>query len=149
MEEQLEVSDVLVVNKLDLISVEDRDALKNQLNEVNKYSSKIYTTYGQVNIEELSQFRDQLVMTHTHSHHHGINSMQYTFTTAIDRQYVLRLKGYVQFKDEPNVTYEFQYSFGMPDYEVINGDYPLTIVLIGEQLDVNRLKNKLDVLQFS
>ena len=65
MEEQLEVSDVLVVNKLDLISVEDRDALKNQLNEVNKYSSKIYTTYGQVNIEELSQFRDQLVMTHT------------------------------------------------------------------------------------
>ena len=86
MEEQLEVSDVLVVNKLDLISVEDRDALKNQLNEVNKYSSKIYTTYGQVNIEELSQFRDQLVMTHTHSHHHGINSMQYTFTTAIDRQ---------------------------------------------------------------
>lgn len=40
MEEQLEVSDVLVVNKLDLISVEDRDALKNQLNEVNKYSSK-------------------------------------------------------------------------------------------------------------
>ena len=27
MEEQLEVSDVLVVNKLDLISVEDRDAL--------------------------------------------------------------------------------------------------------------------------
>ena len=53
MEEQLEVSDVLVVNKLDLISVEDRDALKNQLNEVNKYSSKIYTTYGQVNIEEL------------------------------------------------------------------------------------------------
>lgn len=160
MEEQLEVSDVLVVNKLDLISVEDRDALKNQLNEVNKYSSKIYTTYGQVNIEELPQFRDQLVMTHTHSHHHGINSMQYTFTTAIDRQLfyqfilrmpdnVLRLKGYVQFKDEPNVTYEFQYSFGMPDYEVINGDYPLTIVLIGEQLDVNRLKNKLDVLQFS
>ena len=28
MEEQLEVSDVLVVNKLDLISVEDRDAFK-------------------------------------------------------------------------------------------------------------------------
>ncbi|MDU3978010.1 MAG: GTP-binding protein, partial [Staphylococcus sp.] len=44
---------------------------------------------------------------------------------------------------------EFQYSFGMPEYVVINGDYPLTIVLIGEQLDVNRLKNKLDVLQFS
>ncbi|MEJ7445573.1 GTP-binding protein, partial [Staphylococcus hominis] len=49
MEEQLEVSDVLVVNKLDLITVEDRDTLKKQLNEVNKYSSKIYTTYGQVN----------------------------------------------------------------------------------------------------
>ena len=57
MEEQLEVSDVLVVNKLDLITVEDRHTLK-QLNEVNKYSSKIYTTYGQVNIDEMSQFRD-------------------------------------------------------------------------------------------
>ncbi|MEJ7154919.1 GTP-binding protein, partial [Staphylococcus ureilyticus] len=60
MEEQLEVSDVLVVNKLDLITVDDRDTLKKQLNEVNNYSSKIYTTYGQVNIDEMSQFRDQL-----------------------------------------------------------------------------------------
>lgn len=62
---------------------------------------------------------------------------------------VLRLKGYVQFRDEPNVTYEFQYAFGMPDYVVINKNYLLTIVLIGEQLVINRLKNKLDMLQFS
>lgn len=59
------------------------------------------------------------------------------------------MKGYVQFRDTPNETYEFQYAYGMPDYGVIDKDLPLTIVIIGEQLDVNRLKNKLDMIQFS
>lgn len=160
MEEQLEVSHILIVNKTDLISEDKQQQLKDELNLINAQVPIILTSYGKVNIDEISQFRDDVVTTHTHSHHHGINSMQYTFSGPIDRQLfyqfilrlpdnVLRLKGYVQFRDTPNETYEFQYAYGMPDYGVIDKDLPLTIVIIGEQLDVNRLKNKLDMIQFS
>lgn len=86
--------------------------------------------------------------------------MQYQFSGPIDRQLfyqfilrlpdnVLRLKGYVKFRDMPNDTYEFQYAFGLPDYQVIDASMPLTIVLIGEQIDVNRIRNQLDMLQFT
>jgi G3E family GTPase len=95
-----------------------------------------------------------------YGHHHGINSLVYTFTSPIDRQLfyqfilrlpdnVLRLKGYVKFRDAPMDTYEFQYANGLPDYHVIDEAMELKIVLIGEQLDINRLRNKLDGLQFT
>ncbi|MFW3610929.1 CobW family GTP-binding protein [Staphylococcus caprae] len=160
MEEQLEVSNVLIVNKIDLINEEEQQHLEDALNRINANVPHILTTYGKVDVSKLSQFRDEVVTQHTHSHHHGINSMQYTFSGPIDRQLfyqfilrlpdeVLRLKGYVQFRDHPNATYEFQYAYGLPDYGVIDKVLPLTIVIIGEQLDVNRLRNKLDMLQFS
>lgn len=160
MEEQLEVSHVLIVNKTDLISEDQQQQLEDELYRINASVPIILTTYGQVNIDEISQFRDDVATIHTHSHHHGINSMQYTFSGSIDRQLfyqfilrlpdnVLRLKGYVQFRDTPNETYEFQYAYGLPDYGVVEKGMTLTIVIIGEQIDVNRLKNKLDMIQFS
>lgn len=160
MEEQLEVSNVLIVNKTDLISKEEQQQLKEELYQINSHVPLILTTYGHVDINQLSQFSDEMTVTHTHTHHHGINSMQYTFSGPIDRHLfyqfilqlpdeVLRLKGYVQFRDSPNETYEFHYAYGMPDFVVIDKSMALTIVIIGEQLDINRLKNKLDMLQFS
>ena len=49
----------------------------------------------------------------------------------------------------PNDIYEFQYAFGLPDYQTIDKEVPLTIVMIGEQLDINQLRNQLDMLQFT
>ncbi|MCB6970507.1 hypothetical protein LI016_16435 [[Eubacterium] rectale] len=37
----------------------------------------------------------------------------------------------------------------MPDYEPIQDEVQKTIVLIGEQLDKERLRNQLDALQFT
>ncbi len=98
--------------------------------------------------------------TSYHGHHHGIERLHYKFTSPIDRQLfyqyilrlpdnVLRLKGYVKFRDEPEVTYEFQYAYGLPDFFVIEEDKPLNVVLIGEQLDKVRLRNDLEMLQFT
>ena len=61
----------------------------------------------------------------------------------------MRLKGYVQFRDQPNETIEFQLAYGLPDFSPINQELPLTIVIIGEQIDINQLRNKLDMLQFT
>ena len=49
----------------------------------------------------------------------------------------------------PHETYEFQYAFGLPDYQIIDDEMPLTIVMIGEQIDENQIHNKLDMLQFT
>ena len=53
----------------------------------------------------------------------------------------------MKFRDEPEF-YEFQYAYGLPDF-VIEEDKPLNVVLIGEQLDKVRLRNDLEMLQFT
>ena len=64
-------------------------------------------------------------------------------------QKIYRLKGYVRFRDTPETTYLFQFAYGMPDYEPIQGNNTNTVVLIGENLDKERLRNQLDALQFT
>ncbi|PHK50407.1 CobW family GTP-binding protein [Staphylococcus edaphicus] len=160
MEEQLEVSQAIVVNKIDLLKNDEHSALE-QLNKINSRAPKFYTTYAEMNMSSLDTITNSTIISKdTHMHHHGINSVQYHFSGPIDRQLfyqfilrlpdnVLRLKGYVQFRDKPDETYEFQYAFGLPDYQIIDDDMPLTLVMIGEQLDENQIRNKLDMLQFS
>ncbi len=50
---------------------------------------------------------------------------------------------------EPNAIYEFQYAYGLPDYGIIGMHLPLTVVIIGETLDTNHIRNQLDMLQFT
>ena len=38
---------------------------------------------------------------------------------------------------------------GLPDYGIIDKDVPMTIVIIGESLDTDRLRNQLDMIQFT
>ena len=40
-------------------------------------------------------------------------------------------------------------AYGLPDFGPINQELPLSIVIIGEQIDINQLRNKLDMLQFT
>ncbi|ATH63303.1 cobalamin biosynthesis protein CobW [Staphylococcus pasteuri] len=160
MEEQLEMSDLLVINKMDCVDSEEINKIENEINKINPSAPHILTTYGKFDISQLRNQKDKTTKHHQHHHHHGIISMKYTFTSPIDRQLfyqfimqlpknVLRLKGYIKFRDNPNETIEFQYSYGLPDFGAIAKEMPLTIVIIGEHIDVNRLKNKLDMLQFT
>ena len=64
MEEQLEVSHILV-NKTDLISEDKQQQLKDELNLINAQVPIILTSYGKVNIDEISQFRRCRNDTHT------------------------------------------------------------------------------------
>ena len=47
------------------------------------------------------------------------------------------------------MIYEFQYAHGLPSYGEVDKEVPLTIVIIGEHIDVERLRNNLDMLQFT
>lgn len=161
MEEQIEVSHDIIVNKIDLISDDEQNEVKSQLKALNPHGIILSTTYGQVDFDGLKQnHSSDQPHSHSHLHHHGISSIAYTFTAPIDRQMfyqfilrlpenVYRLKGYVRFKDMPETTYLFQFAYGMPDYEPIQGNKINTVVLIGENLDKERLRNQLDALQFT
>ncbi len=160
MEEQLQISHAIVVNKMDLLESIEYDKIK-EIEKINPQAQKFYTSFADLDMDNLVLTTDDSMSPLGQSmHHHGIKSMQYQFTGPIDRQLfyqfilglpdnVLRLKGYVKFHDAPNDIYEFQYAFGLPDYEVIDTTMPLTIVMIGEQIDENQLRNKLDMLQFT
>lgn len=160
MERQIKYGDLLLVNKMDLITEQDQEALQH-IKQLNPTAHYIETMYGQIPDTDWSQTKDHGQLAHAHHHsHHGINSMKYTFTGPIQRQLfnqfilrlpenVLRLKGFVSFKDQPDLVYTFQFSGLFPEYEVIDAEVPLTVVLIGEQLDEDRLRNQLDMLQFT
>lgn len=160
MEEQLKVCSLILVNKMDLIADASRENLT-QLRAINDKAAIFYTEYGQVTEKQLNAVSQQdIYFEHTHGDYHNINTLNYTFTSPIDRRLfyqfilrlpenVLRLKGFVKFRDEPEIIYEFQYAFGVPNYQPIECDKNLTIVIIGEHLDVERIKNKLDMLQFT
>lgn len=160
MEEQLKVCSLILVNKMDLIADASRENLT-QLRAINDKAAIFYTEYGQVTEKQLNAVSQQDIdFEHTHGDHHNINTLNYTFTSPIDRRLfyqfilrlpenVLRLKGFVKFRDEPETIYEFQYAFGVPNYQPIECDKNLIIVIIGEHLDVERIKNKLDMLQFT
>lgn len=160
MEDQLKLSDMIIINKIDLVTDDSIEKIDKQLSLICASIPTYKTTYGQVSLEELDlPGKDREISSH-HHHHHGIKSMTYTFTGPIDRQLfyqfimklsesVLRLKGYVSFRDQPNAIYEFQYAYGLPDYGIIGMQLPLTIVIIGETLDTNHIRNQLDMLQFT
>ncbi|HCW7771407.1 TPA: GTP-binding protein [Staphylococcus aureus] len=160
MEDQLKLSDMIIINKIDLITDDSLEKIDKQLGMICASIPTYKTTYGKVSLEELDlTVKDREISSH-HHHHHGIKSMTYTFTGPIDRhlfyqfimklpESVLRLKGYVSFRDQPNAIYEFQYAYGLPDYGIIGMQLPLTIVIIGETLDTNHIRNQLDMLQFT
>nr|WP_263314061.1 GTP-binding protein [Mammaliicoccus sp. Marseille-Q6498] len=159
MEEQMTYAHVIVVNKSDELSTQEKDLLKTSLSSIRHQPEIHFTNYS--NIDDLRMPENVLINVESgHSHHHGIQSMNYTFSGPIDmsmlisflRQLpdsVLRIKGYVKFQEEPNQTYLFQYAFGVPQYEPEIMNMPLTLVIIGESLDKAYLRNKLDMLNFS
>ena len=162
MEEQLAYSSTIIINKMDLINDQEQKKLSAELTQINPQATTCYTTFGQLDITTFNNIKhvDNMKSPAKHAHHHGIKSMQYTFSGPIDRQLVyqfilklpqnvFRLKGFVRFRDCADVIYEFQYAHGLPSYGEVDKEVPLTIVIIGEHIDVERLRNNLDMLQFT
>ncbi|UBH22861.1 GTP-binding protein [Macrococcus armenti] len=158
MEEQVKYADIVVVNKMDLIDEAERIDLQHQLYSINQRAEMIETEYSKTNIDILS-IKGHEVNAHIHMHH-GITSMVYTFNGAIDSRAfvtwlsqlpdsVLRVKGFIKFRENKDQTVLFQYAYGIPQYEAEVMNMPLKLVIIGEGLEKQKLMDQLDQLQFS
>ncbi len=159
MEEQIKYSDVIILNKMDLVTQVELENIKKQLVSINNKATIYVTTYSKLD-DVVVKNKAADINRHVHVHHHNVQSMKYTFSTPIDRQLfyqfimrlpdeVFRLKGFVKFKDQLDAIYEFQFSMGLPTYGITDREVPLTIVIIGEMLDTTRLKNQLEMIQFT
>ncbi|WP_239747490.1 CobW family GTP-binding protein [Mammaliicoccus sp. C-M11] len=159
MEEQMANAHVIVVNKSDELSNEEKEMLEDHLNEIKHQPDVYFTNYSK--IDQIIERDDAIInIEGKYSHHHGIQSINYTFDGPIKMELlirflqqlpdsILRIKGFVKFQEEPDQTYLFQYAFGVPQYEPEMMNMPLTIVIIGETIDKAYLRNKLDMLNFT
>ena len=159
MEEQIKYSDVIILNKMDLVTQVELENIKKQLASINNKATIYVTTYSKLD-DVVVKNKSTDINRHVHVHHHNVQSMKYTFSAPIDRHLfyqvimrlpdeVFRLKGFVKFKDQLDAIYEFQFSMGLPTYGITDREVPLTIVIIGEMLDTTRLKNQLEMIQFT
>ncbi|WP_243712872.1 CobW family GTP-binding protein [Macrococcus carouselicus] len=158
MEEQVRYAHTIIFNKTDLMHSEEVMNVQQQIEALNPAGEIIATTHSQVT-DDIFDREGAKRSAHLHMHH-GIQSMVYSFTSPVDsRQFVswlrqlpesvLRIKGYIKFKENPEQVVLFQYSYGIPQYEPEDMKLPLKLVIIGEQLDKNRLLDQLDLLEFS
>ncbi|MEJ7541713.1 CobW family GTP-binding protein [Staphylococcus intermedius] len=164
MEDQIRASQTVLINKVDLI--EDEAQLQVMIEEIKKLSPKsriVLTQYGETlkTIEKGANAQNIDVATfHSHTHAH-YTSLQYNFDSPVAQEAlvqfilrlpdnVLRLKGYIRLREQPEETFLIQYSEGLPSIESVgNLKLPTSIIIIGEQLDKAMLRNQLDMLQFT
>ncbi|ULG74741.1 CobW family GTP-binding protein [Macrococcus brunensis] len=158
MEEQVRYAHSVMINKKDLMTEDEIDLVRQQIQQLNSTGDIYVTSYSAVP-DSVFELEGEKRESHQHLHH-GIQSMVYTFSAPVDsRQFVnwlrelpdsvLRIKGYIKFRENPGQVVLFQYSYGIPQYEPEDMNLPLKLVVIGEQLDKNKILDQLDQLQFS
>ncbi|MCD3218635.1 GTP-binding protein [Staphylococcus sciuri] len=159
MEEQMLYSHLIIINKSDELSDEEKVSLETSLQTIKHQPVLHFTQFSTIDGVEIP-VNEVLSLQAKHSHHHGIQSINYTFSGPIEMELlmnflrqlpdsILRIKGFLKFREEPEQTYLFQYAFGVPQYEPEIMNMPLTIVIIGESIDKASIRNKLDMLNFS
>ncbi|MGV3243376.1 CobW family GTP-binding protein [Staphylococcus sp. 11261D007BR] len=164
MEDQVRASQRIMLNKSDqLDSDNQKQEVINAVEALSPHSEIALTRYGEVQCYIANQQAVKLeeVLSHRSQGHAHYSHMKYTFNNPVNRDdfiqfilklpdNVLRLKGFVSFREAPDQTILVQYANQLPLFDAIGAtDVPLSLVIIGEQLDTAQLRNQLDMLQFS
>ena len=139
---QIEAADIIVLNKVDLVSAEQLAEITVRLTQLNENAPILPTQRSQVDPEVLfgmSHARE--VGPPQHRHQLGMESFNYISAATLERQCfealveglgpaVVRAKGFVRF---PDGTYLFNYVAGRWDFEMF-AEKPTTLVFIGEHV---------------
>ncbi|UEX89799.1 CobW family GTP-binding protein [Staphylococcus ratti] len=162
LEDQMRASHYVIINKIDLLEGEaQREEIEKTIQEYAPNSERVWTSFGET-AQPFTYESEAISLDLEQSQGHPVfQSMTYTFQGPIAHEAfvafilkfpetLLRVKGFIKFREQPGETMAFQYSHPVPSLESIGEvAVPLTLVFIGEQLDKPKLRNQLDVLQFS
>lgn len=158
--EQVRHADVLLLNKIDGLSESEQSKVLFDVQSINNQAKCLLTRYASVSVNDLKVTRNHPLASHEKSHVHSdlhVKSFVYTFSSSIDIDIfeewlrnmpdtIYRMKGYIKFLHSSH-TYLFQYSYGMPIYMKELMNYPLNLVMIGENLDTSWLRNEMKAIE--
>ncbi|WP_226665958.1 CobW family GTP-binding protein [Metabacillus litoralis] len=160
--EQVQHADVILLNKIDSISEDEKAAIVSEIQALNTNGKLLMTNFAKVPLAMIQpkQMNDkkQHETAHVHEKLH-LRTYVYTFTNSIDLsdfeqflrnmpETIYRIKGYIGFTHSKE-SYLFQYSYGMPLYMKEPIKRKQTLVFIGQDLDHKMLKEKLTLLENS
>lgn len=139
---QIEAADTLLLNKVDLVSESELEAIEAKLQSFNETASILRTKRGQVDVDLLfSITRERVQSPPHHIHQPEFESFSYTSNATFSRRCfeefvdslgsdVYRAKGFIQFADG---IYLFNFVAGRWDLELFEQE-ETALVFIGKQL---------------
>lgn len=162
MMEQIKNADIIVLSKTDLLDPEALMAVNDRLQALH-LKERLFQPHGaiQTPLDQLLQLTTvhHGEHDHLHVHHHlHIDTLTYTFQQPISvddfeewlRQLpdnIVRIKGFIDFKEFPQKCTLFQYSFGVPLYQEYEMNLTKNLVIIGQHLDKEKLIQQLKALE--
>ncbi|NMH68076.1 GTP-binding protein [Bacillus sp. RO3] len=160
--EQVKHADVVLINKSDLLTSDQRSRIDADIKELNPSASRIFTTYSSIGLDDLPPSARFIAGDHEqiHVHHHlHIHSFTYSFEGPIYKKKfeewikglpntIYRIKGFIRFEGEEGTTL-FQYAYGVPHYQHQLIKFPANLVVIGEEMNRGQLMEELRQLEQS
>ncbi len=158
--EQVKHADMLILNKTDLLSEGEVSSILFELQSINPHANTLLTTYAKIPDNSWKRTKQLEKGSHAGAHVNKalhLKTFVYQFSTQIDLDEfedwlrnlpdsVYRIKGYLSFEHTSSV-YLFQYSYGTPLYLKELVKVPLNLVIIGEDLNIDLLKQQLASLE--
>ncbi|HEY9834646.1 MAG TPA: GTP-binding protein [Stenomitos sp.] len=143
MRMQIEAADTLILNKVDLVSESELNAIEEKLHSLNEVASILRTQRGQVDTDLLFGIaRERVEVQPHHVHQPEFASFSYTSSATFDRQCfekfadtlagadVYRAKGFIRFSEG---IYLFNFVAGRWDFEPFEQE-ETELVFIGKQV---------------
>ncbi|MGM7635279.1 CobW family GTP-binding protein [Bacillus sp. Hm123] len=160
MYEQIKHADLLVINKIDLVSEMDQGMITYDIQQINGNASICLTTNAKVSMKQLSEMnmspKGERMAVHAHQHLH-LTVFSHTFHGSVDieafeqwlrgtSEQLYRMKGYVPVSNR-QYPMLFQYSYGMPLWMPEEMNMPTNVVIIGEGLNQEAIISELKALE--
>lgn len=143
---QIEAADTILLNKVDLVSESELEAIEKKLHSFNEVASILRTQRGQVDTDLLFGIaRERVEEPPHHVHQPEFESFSYTSGATYNRQCfeefanslgaeVYRAKGFIRF---PEGIYLFNFVAGRWDFELFEQE-ATELVFIGKQLSTRK-----------
>lgn len=159
MLEQIQHADLLLLNKIDLVSEMEAAQMSFEIQSLNEHATCLFTKHSKVNLTQISSLsmsrkqydgnngkKDLHLQTILYSFKGSVHYEEFEDWLRSLPETVYRMKGYISFTHS-QYPYLFQYSYGMPVTMPEIMKMPLNLVIIGENLNQDKILSELRALE--